>query len=305
MILIFDPANDRNIQWVIEKLDSSQFQKRDYKEISKVALKVEVKDISQVQAVIYHAGGSGGVSVEQAGINIDELLSFRSEKDSFIYLSDGPNYRDIGKKDKALKIVDTSSNFKEDIKKIIEYESISCYDAILRYCKKKAEIISFSLLLHLFLPLDIDMQALEMIQGDSEKVKKYLWGDKDVEGMFQSRKGDEHYRQKLYDLWYLIGEKPPEDNKWKPSEEAKKLTPINNPDHNLRKLTGLDNGRTEESQIYKFFKFLDTCKKNDKNVTAASLSKPFKDWKINDREINSFHNWYSELASCFKGGDAA
>ena len=73
---------------------------------------------------------------------------------------------------------------------------------------KKAEIDkTIYQILHLFLPLDIDMQTLEILKDDTEKVETYLHGDKytDIEGMFESREGDEHYRQKLYDLWHLLG----------------------------------------------------------------------------------------------------
>ncbi len=180
------------------------------------------------------------------------------------------------------------------------------FDNLWDHCVKTNEKKKVNEILRLFLPLDIDMQALEIIQKDEEKVRKYLHSNKDIEGMFQSRKGDNHYRQKLYDLWYLIGEKPPEDGNWKPSEEAKKLTPIDNPDPNLRKLAGLNNGSPKESPIYKFLEFLDTSKNDGKDIKDVTdyLCNPFKNWKINNKDINTFHDWYCALASCLRGEEA-
>lgn len=161
-------------------------------------------------------------------------------------------------------------------------------------------------LLHSFLPLDIDMQALA-----DERVtdkKKYLQDMiKDLDELYNSEEyagkdKKEHYCQKLYDLWYLLGQKEYlEEIGKKASSKVENLTPIDNPLDPLKTLAGLNNADPMESPIYKFLKSLDTCKKDDKNVTVASLCEPFKDWKINDKNIKSFHDWYCALAEYLRG----
>jgi len=157
-----------------------------------------------------------------------------------------------------------------------------------------------------FLPLDIDMQALEIIKDDAGKIEKYLWGDKDIEGMFESREGDEHYRQKLYGLWHLLGKKDylRQIGK-KPSSKVEHLAPIDNPSPCIQQLAGLENGNGEESPIYKFLESLDERKKvgNDLKEDVDYLLTPFKsiELKIGDDEINSFQDWYCALASCLRG----
>jgi len=146
-------------------------------------------------------------------------------------------------------------------------------------------------LLHLFLPLDIDMQALKMIKNNTEKAQKYR------EEMFQTRSSDKHYRQKLYDLWYLLGEKG--DGTLKPSPEAYKLIPIGDlkGKNTLRRLAGLDNKNPKESPIYKFLEYLDTVMKDNKSIAneITYLLKPF-----NENNIKSFYDWYRALDECLK-----
>ena len=163
-------------------------------------------------------------------------------------------------------------------------------------------------LLHLFLPLDIDMQALEIIKDDPGEVKKYLWGDKDrdIEGMFESREGNEHYRQKLYDLWHLLGKQDylRQIGK-KASSKVERFTPIDNSSPLLQKLAGLDDD-PKESPVYNFLESLDTGKKDDRDVTAEDLCMPFNlKIEVNGKkeEIKSFHNWYCALASCLRGAE--
>ena len=174
--------------------------------------------------------------------------------------------------------------------------------------KKKDEISNTtSFLRHLFLPIDIDMQALEIIKDDAGKVEKYLWGDKytDIEGMFEGREGDEHYRQKLYDLWHLLGKQDYLRQIGKdPSSKVEHLAPIDNPSPSLQKLAGLSNGNPKESPIYQFLKALDERKKdgNDLKEEVDYLLTPFKsiELKIGDDEINSFQDWYCALDSCLR-----
>jgi len=167
---------------------------------------------------------------------------------------------------------------------------------------QKCPKMSFSLhcyILSLFLPLDIDMQALEIIKNDLEKVNKYLWGDKDknIEGMFESHKSGEHYRQKLYDFWHLLGKKEYlEEIRESASSKVKSLTPIDNPSTSIQQLAGLNNRDPKETLIYKFLESLDTAKKDSTNITAKDLCEPFKNLKVNDKEMKSVPKWYRALA---------
>lgn len=173
-------------------------------------------------------------------------------------------------------------------------------DLVDKEYKKKNLSKLFKNLLHLFLPIDIDMQALEIIKDDPGEVKKYLWGDKDrdinIEGMFESREGDDHYRQKLYDLWHLLGKQDYLRQIGKnASSKVESFTPIDNPSPFLRKLAGLDDD-PKESPVYNFLESLDTGKKDDRDITAEDFCKPFKDMKVNDEGIESFPKWYRVLA---------
>ena len=160
-------------------------------------------------------------------------------------------------------------------------------------------------ILHIFLPLDIYMQALETAEKKDDYLKDM---HTDLEKLYDSEKymdkeKKEHYRQKLYDLWFLL--EPSKENERRASPEAKKLTSIdNNPPDNLLKLARLGNGIPEESPIYKFLGVLDT----GMDVTAEDLCKPFNlEIEVNGKkeEIKSFHNWYCALASCLRGAEKA
>ncbi len=159
-------------------------------------------------------------------------------------------------------------------------------------------------LLHLFLPLDIDMQALKATENQ-EGYLNNMRTDLDEpykSGKYKDGKIDEHYRQKLYDLWFLL--KPSEENKERASPEGIKLTPINNPHDDLLKLAGLGNGISEESPIYKFLESLDERKTKAINY----LLEPFESSDLKEcdgKEINSFHDWYCALASCLRGVEAS
>jgi len=134
-----------------------------------------------------------------------------------------------------------------------------------------------------------------------------LWGDRDVEGMFENRESDEHYRQKLYDLWHLLGKKYYLRQIGKnASSKVENLTPIDNPHDDLLKLAGLSNGNPKGFAIYTFLESLDTGKKDDRDITAEDLCKPFNlVIEVNGKkeEIKSFHNWYCALASCLRGAE--
>ena len=186
-------------------------------------------------------------------------------------------------------------------------------DLVDKEYKKKNLSKLFKNLLHLFLPIDIDMQALEIIKDDPGEVKKYLWGDKDrdinIEGMFESREGDEHYRQKLYDFWYLLGKKDYLMQIGKnASSKAKSFTPIDNHSPSIQQLAGLSNEDPKESPIYEFLESIDTGKKGDIHLTAEDLCKSFNfEVEVNGKKEKnkSFHNWYCALASCLRGAEGS
>lgn len=162
-------------------------------------------------------------------------------------------------------------------------------------------------LFHLFLPLDIDMQALAEIKDDKEKVRRYLHGDSEMDGMLQG-KSNEHYRQKLYDLWHILNYDYSSIPNAKPSKEVKNLPKIedSHPAYPcLRKLAGLDcNCNPINSPIYRFLKALDEGRWADIELTnkTDSLWKLFSDKgvTINDKGISPFHDWYCALADCLK-----
>ena len=163
-------------------------------------------------------------------------------------------------------------------------------------------------LIHLFLPLDIDMQALETTEN-KESYFNDMYADLEElykSGKYKDGKSDEHYRQKVYDLWYLLDPSP--KNKNRASPEAIKLTPIDKPSDDLLKLAELGNGSPKKSPIYKFFESLDERKKdgNDLKEDVDYLLTPFKSskLKIGNNEINSFHDWYCALAECLRGEEA-
>lgn len=176
-------------------------------------------------------------------------------------------------------------NKKEQIKKIVSY------------------------LLHLFLPLDIDMQALADKKVDKQKYlqeMKHDLADLYKSGEYAGKDKNKHYRQKFYDLWYLLGRKEYLGKiKKSASVKVNSLTPIDNPSNDLLNLSGFDNGDPKESPIYKFLESLDAIKVNGKDLAKVKdyLLEPFKNkgLKINDEEINSFHDWYCALAKCLRG----
>lgn len=165
----------------------------------------------------------------------------------------------------------------------------------------KKENVKNYFLMH-FLPLDIDMQALK----DAESPKVFLENMyEDIKVLYRLKKYDSkninhHYRQKLYDLWYLLGQenllkKIGEDA----SSKVKNLTPIDNPSEALLKIAGINNNDPKASQVYKFFESLDNARKmGDKDLTKTikNLFNPF-DIQIKEekKKITTFHEWYCAL----------
>jgi len=247
--------------------------------------------------------------------NLKEYCDINQERILFIGKSGLSDIRKEAEKAKLFKLVvgsfDTTkikSCFRLD-KSPLDFNSI--YNCLSGESKKAEIDKTIYQILHLFLPLDIDMQTLEILKDDAGKIEKYLWGDKhtDIEGMFESREGDEHYRQKLYDLWHLLGKQDYLTQIDKStSSEIENLMPINNPSLSLQKLAGFNNRAPKESQIYKFFESIDTAKKDDMDVTAEDLCKPFNlEVEVSGKKekIKSFHNWYCALASCMREAEGS
>jgi hypothetical protein len=153
-------------------------------------------------------------------------------------------------------------------------------------------------LLHLFLPLDIDMQALEMICNDEnlkvedkkvQKIKDYLL-DTEI-GMLKDE--SVNYHKKLEDAKGMI----------KGVDELK-----NN--NTLQKLLEL---KLEDDKISGFLKLLDDTKQSiivsNSDLSDDDLKNVIQyfgrdgGWEIEGatpKIIISFHDWYCALAACLK-----
>ncbi|MFQ5455624.1 MAG: hypothetical protein ACE5EA_05380 [Nitrospirota bacterium] len=157
----------------------------------------------------------------------------------------------------------------------------------------------------LFLPLDIDMQALAEILNDgklenSKKEKKiidYLTTEEEPKGMFKDNlENNVDYKKKLN-----VAQK-----------KAKETEKVKNNDI-IRRLLGLEN--KEDSRILKFMELLnskkDEVKKNGKIPieNAKDIINYFSQnggWKVkgaNPEVIKSFHDWYRVLDSCLRAVD--
>lgn len=156
-----------------------------------------------------------------------------------------------------------------------------------RYFQNEDRNRIFCEILSFFLPLDIDMQALELLCNDEEKRKrndhiKYLKDMlKDAEDGFYKKKWDNCKSEAVK----LLEQIPKGDNKNK-----------------LVALLGITDG--ENSCIYGFLNMLDENKgkdiKEDKVTSVISYFENqchVKYWN----DINSFHNWYCSLAECLRG----
>jgi len=295
--MLLDDYSDKT-ERVIELLNSKRF-----------SYTKQITPDLEVRLIISHIGWRSNWKLENVETACNYLLeNINQNKVKYELkggISNGPDFQKKGER------YFNFTCYISDCETIIE-NSLSeeeCFNKFLELSKKKSTEICKARLLHLFLPLDIDMQALEMIQNDPEKVNKYLLGDKDrdIEGMFEGREGDEHYRQKLYDLWHLLGKQDYLGQIGKnASSEVEICTPIDNSSPLLQKLAGLDDYDPKESPVYNFLESLDTRKKDDMDVTAEDLCKPFNlEIEVNGKkeEIKSFHNWYCVLASCLRDAE--
>lgn len=173
MIFIIDPAFDNRLEDLFRKIKEETSKIDGFEKIKEALIKIKEKT---PDILIYHAGGSAGISEEKASDNIDKLLKNGVDKYCFIYLSDGPGYRDEGS-EKDLKIISSVTDFANDIKALKNsMNNITYFELLKIYCKNKVEKKPFYSLQYLFLPLDIDMQALKiLLNGDKKKESvKYL-----------------------------------------------------------------------------------------------------------------------------------
>jgi hypothetical protein len=161
-------------------------------------------------------------------------------------------------------------------------------------------------LLYIFLPLDIDMQALGEQESNSELYLNEMAAD--LEELYKYKKYAEekrtHYRRKLYNIWRIIGLR---SDAGEPVPEIKELNTakaiVENKD--LHELVG---GGGKDSQIHMFLAHLDERLSTERNTAKVCFCKPFSGYKITvngkERELRTFHDWYCALASCLHGEES-
>lgn len=143
------------------------------------------------------------------------------------------------------------------------------FDNIWNYLEKKSHDSSISQILHLFLPLDIDMQALEILTNKKENGEKVKEPNEYLKEMYAD---NINYLQKFNEL----------------QAKVKELSEIEGIDkERLEKLAGISN-----QKVSQFFKELDD-KKNDPDKFLGHS------WGIDG--VKSFPNWYRALATCLRG----
>lgn len=160
----------------------------------------------------------------------------------------------------------TTSNFKE----------------LCEFIKKKSNENLKAYFLHLFLPLDIDMQALEILWNDGEKRK----ANKHIEylkEMLENAIGD-HYKSKFDKTKKLIDEIT--DGKLKTR---------------LLKVIG---GKENNQVLYGFLECVDNLKEKEEysklvDKDVQELHEYFK-----TKGHDSFHDWYCALAECLRREEA-
>ncbi|MCK5282934.1 MAG: hypothetical protein KAK00_05990 [Nanoarchaeota archaeon] len=166
------------------------------------------------------------------------------------------------------------------------------FDKLWSSCIKGESQEEINEILRLFLPLDIDMQALQTAKNKESYLNNIYADLEELYNLEKYKDGsiDEHYRRKLFSLWRFFGASL--DSNQTPSPKAMELALINNCSKEFCKLAGLSNGNPKESPIYKFLKSLD-----DKSIVSINdLYKPFNNLKIYDKMITSFPKWYRVLA---------
>jgi hypothetical protein len=205
-----------------------------------------------------------------------------------IGLSDGTDYQNTFKL--FFDLVDFFDEFYKSI------ELIETKTNLLEILKKKTfnfRLKSLSnILLRLFLPLDLDMQALIMLYEKEESISKALY---EYFKAIQKDK-DKPYINLIHSTIEILNE----------------YQEIDLPD-TFFTLIGIDKNSFEPntgSNIYKFLKALDDTLNNfdsfndtTKETIACEILNYFskKVWKVEGAELKSFHDWYCALASCLLG----
>jgi hypothetical protein len=149
---------------------------------------------------------------------------------------------------------------------------IQPFDNLWTSCIKGESQEEINEILRLFLPLDIDMQALEILAKKKENRKKVKDPKEYLEEMYAD---NIDYIQKLKELQAKV-------NTIGEIEEINK--------ERLKKLAGISN-----EKVSQFFKKLGG-KKNDSDEFLDHF------WGIDG--VNSFHDWYCVLSSCLRGVEA-
>lgn len=149
------------------------------------------------------------------------------------------------------------------------------------------KILNVFQLLHLFLPLDIDMQALAIIHKVEDKkradkdILDYLINSKEPQGMLRNRSG---YKAKLTEAL----------------DTVKKVKELKNKE-DIQNLLEARKG---------FLEMLDKMKVEVGRATSENAAKATVNNYLNSKEnkfwenVNSFHAWYCALAECLRGEEA-
>jgi len=266
---------------------------RDFKEFNKFMEKSEIKSYEGV-VILWHLSGSdiNDEDIKNSINRVKKLLPKavlkvgKSQDNTFLNLAEDSNWFDFLGNDSTLESEFDKCKWKID--KIIK-EGVN-------FKKKVQKNKTISFILHFFLPLDIDLQALEKVNNPVSYLQNMYC---DLEELYTSKEYANkdikyHYRQKLYDLWYLLD--PTDKNKKRTSPDAQNFTPLDNTT-SLYTLVDLDIENQEKSIVYKFFESLDTRKMycNDLTEAVNYLCKPF-DIKIeNGEKIITFNQWFYNL----------
>ncbi len=225
-----------------------------------------ISDSLAVRLIISHIGWRSNWDVDKIDSGCRNLIeSLIDNKVSYELkggVSNGPDFQRA-----ADKYFDFTC-YISDCETIIENSRSEeeCFNKFLELSKKKSIERLKSQLLHLFLPLDIDMQALEILNKKKKNGEKAKRSEEYLAEMYEDKI---KYSQKLLDL----------------QEKAKELPQEIDKDH-FNKLCGITN-----ENVYKFFEMLDR-KETDHNKLLKHK------WGING--VTSFHDWFCKLAECLR-----
>lgn len=145
------------------------------------------------------------------------------------------------------------------------------------YFKKHSKKSLIANILHFFLPLDIDMQAMEIIWDEKkDKSKAYLTE--------MLKEAEKKYVEKF--------------------DEAQKLKADIHDTELKNKLEDMLGADRSNSTLYKFLKCLDNLKEKakDSEISEEDVKKVLE--YFNSVGYNSFHKWYCALAKCLRGEEA-